>query len=76
MNEPQEKTVFFETLVQSIGTFLKISLSMGSPLPEEVLKSLDKVDHPGRLADLIAIFTPLRMDLLQESLLPPLFSPY
>lgn len=66
VNEQQEKTVFFETLVQSIGTLFKISLSMGKPLPEEVLKSLDKVDHPGRLADLIAISLPLGLKDQQE----------
>ena len=55
INEPQERTVLSETLVQSIGTLFKISLSMGKPLPEEILKTLDKIDQPGRLADLIAI---------------------
>jgi len=55
VTEPQERTVLSETLVQSIGTLFKISLSMGRPLPEEVLRTLDKIEHPGRLADLIAI---------------------
>ncbi len=55
VSEPQERTVLSETLVQSIGTLFKISLSMGRPLPEEVLRTLDKIEHPGRLADLIAI---------------------
>jgi ATP-dependent Lon protease len=55
INEHQERTVLSETLVQSIGTLFKISLSMGKPLPEEILKTLDKIDHPGRLADLIAM---------------------
>jgi ATP-dependent Lon protease len=55
INEHQERTVLSETLVQSIGTLFKISLSMGKPLSEEILKTLDKIDHPGRLADLIAM---------------------
>ncbi|NWG03192.1 MAG: endopeptidase La [Syntrophaceae bacterium] len=55
INERQERTVLSETLVQSIGTLFKISLSMGKPLPEELLRTLDKIDHPGRLADLIAM---------------------
>ncbi|MEW6377552.1 MAG: endopeptidase La [Thermodesulfobacteriota bacterium] len=55
VNEHQERSILSETLVQSIGTLFKISLSMGKPLSEEILKSLDKIDHPGRLADLIAI---------------------
>jgi ATP-dependent Lon protease len=55
VNESQERTVLSETLVQSVGTLFKMSLSLGKPLPEELLRSLDKIDHPGRLADLIAI---------------------
>jgi len=61
VNEIQERTVLSETLVQSIGTLFKISLSMGRPLPEDVLRTLDKIDHPGRLADLIAITLHLGM---------------
>ena len=66
INEPQERTVLSETLVQSIGTLFKISLSMGKPLPEEMSKTLDKIDHPGRLADLIAITLHLGLKEQQE----------
>jgi ATP-dependent Lon protease len=66
INEPQEKTVLSETLVQSIGTLFKISLSMGRPLPEDMLKTLDKIDHPGRLADLIAMTLHLGLKEQQE----------
>ena len=64
VNEPQERTVLSETLVQSVGILFKISFSMGKPLPEEILKTLDKIDHPGRLADLIAIT--LRLGLKEQ----------
>jgi ATP-dependent Lon protease len=66
VNEPQERSVLSETLVQSIGTLFKISLSMGRPLPEEVIRTLDKIDHPGRLADLIAITLHLGIKDQQE----------
>ncbi len=66
VNEPQERTLLSETLVQSIGTLFKLSLSMGRPLPEEVLRTLDKLDHPGRLADLIAITLHLGIKEQQE----------
>jgi ATP-dependent Lon protease len=55
VSEHQERTVLSETLVQSIGTLFKISMAMGRPLPEEVIRSFDRIDHPGRLADLIAV---------------------
>ena len=64
VTEHQERTVLSETLVQSIGVLFKISLSMGKPISEEILKSLDKIDHPGRLADLIAIT--LHLDLREQ----------
>jgi ATP-dependent Lon protease len=66
INEHQERTILSETLVQSIGTLFKISLSMGKPLPEEILKTLDKIDQPGRLADLIAITLHLGLKEQQE----------
>ena len=66
VSEPQERTILSETLVQSIGMLFKISLSMGRPLPEEVLRTLDKIDHPGRLADLIAITLRLGIKEQQE----------
>jgi len=66
IDEHQERTVLSETLVQSIGTLFKISLSMGKPLPEEISKTLDKIDHPGRLADLIAMTLHLGLKEQQE----------
>jgi len=66
VNEHQERTVLSETLVQSIGALFKISLSMGKPLSEEIMKTLDKIDHPGRLADLIAITLHLGLKDRQE----------
>ncbi len=66
INEHQERTVLSETLVQSIGTLFKISLSTGKPLPEEMLRTLDKIDHPGRLADLIAMTLHLGLKDQQE----------
>jgi ATP-dependent Lon protease len=66
VNETQERTILSETLVQSIGTLYKISLSMGKPLSEEVLKTLDQVNQPGRLADLIAMTLHLGLKDQQE----------
>ncbi len=66
VKETQEKTPLSETLVQSIGTLFKISLSAGRPISDEIIKTLDKVDHPGRLADLIAITLRLGLKDQQE----------
>lgn len=64
VDEQPERTPLSETLVQSIGTLFKLSLSMGRPLSDDVLKTLDKIEHPGRLADLMAIT--LRLDLKDQ----------
>ena len=68
VSELQERTALSDTLVQSIGILFKISLSMGKPISEEILKSLDKIDHPGRLADLIAITLHLEIREQQDIL--------
>jgi hypothetical protein len=49
-----ERVTVLGTLVQSIRMLFKISLSAGRPATEELIKSLDRIDQPGRLADLIA----------------------
>jgi ATP-dependent Lon protease len=66
INEHHERTVLSETLVQSIGTLFKISLSMGKPLSEEMMRTLDKIEHPGRLADLVAMNLHLGLKEQQE----------
>ena len=66
--EPHERTPLSETLVQSIGTLFKTSLALGKPLSDEILKTLDNVDHPGRLADLMAITLHLGIKDQQEIL--------
>ena len=68
VNEYHENTILSEILVQSIGTLFKVSLSMGKPLPEEALKALDKIDQPGKLADMIAITLHLGLRDQQEVL--------
>ncbi len=64
--EAEEPSPFSETLVQSIGTLFKLSLSAGRPLPHDVFKTLDQIEHPGRLADLIAITLRLGLKEQQE----------
>ncbi len=66
VTEHQEQTDLSEILVQSIGTLFKISLSMGKPLSEEVLRALDQIDHPGRLADLMAVSLRLKLKEQRE----------
>ncbi len=66
VREPEAKNPLVEPLVQSVGTLFKLSLSLGRPISEEALKALDQIEHPGRLADLIAITLPLGLKEQQE----------
>ena len=53
-----------EALVQSVNALLKIALAYGRPLPGDVLKMIDRIDEPGRLADLVAVY--LNLDVVTQ----------
>jgi len=63
-----EKSLVSETLVQSLNGLLKISLSHGKPLPDDVMKMIDYIDNPARLSDLVALYVNLPLSDLQELL--------
>jgi ATP-dependent Lon protease len=63
-----EKNLVSEALVQSLNALLKISLSHGKPLPDDVMKMIDYIDNPARLSDLVALYVNLPLQDLQELL--------
>jgi len=63
-----EKSLVSEALVQSLNALLKISLSHGKPLPDDVMKMIDYIDNPARLSDLVALYVNLPATDLQELL--------
>lgn len=63
-----EKSMVSEALVQSLNALLKISLSHGKPLPDDVMKMIDYIDNPARLSDLVALYVSLPLADLQELL--------
>ncbi len=63
-----EKGLVSEALVQSMIGLLKISLSYGKPLPDDVMKMIDYIDNPARLSDLVALYVNLPLAGLQELL--------
>lgn len=68
VREFAEKSVVSDALVSSLNALLKISLSYGRPLPEDVMKMIDYIDNPGRLSDLVALYVNLPVDELQQLL--------
>ena len=63
-----EKNLVSDALVQSLNALLKISLSHGKPLPDDVMKMIDYIDNPARLSDLVALYVSLPLLDLQELL--------
>ena len=68
IDDPPGAGLVSEALVQSVNALLKISLAYGRPLPADVIKMIDEIDAPGRLADLVTVY--LGLDLsVQQSIL-------
>jgi ATP-dependent Lon protease len=63
-----EKNLVSDALVQSLNALLKIALSYGKPLPDDVMKMIDYIDNPARLSDLVALYVNLPVNDLQELL--------
>ncbi|PKN16154.1 MAG: endopeptidase La [Deltaproteobacteria bacterium HGW-Deltaproteobacteria-23] len=57
-----EKSIVSDALVSSLSALLKISLSYGRPLPDDVMKMINHIDNPGRLSDLVAIYLTLTLE--------------
>ena len=63
-----EKSMVSEALVSSLNALLKIALSYGKPLPDDVMKMIDYIDNPARLSDLVALYVNLPLEDLQTLL--------
>jgi ATP-dependent Lon protease len=72
--EKEERGLVVNALVQSVNALLKIALAYGRPLPEDVLKMIDRIEDPGRLADLITVYLGVDPGAQQEllSILDPI----
>ncbi|RNC71326.1 MAG: endopeptidase La [Desulfuromonadales bacterium] len=68
VHEFVEKSMVSDALVQSLNALLKIALSYGRPLPDDVMKMIDLIENPARLADLVALYVNLPLDEQQRLL--------
>ncbi|MBI5568354.1 MAG: endopeptidase La [Desulfomonile tiedjei] len=64
-SRPQE---MLDTLVRSVATLFKFTLSLGRPVSDHSAAMIDRADDPGKLADLIAVYLPLKADVKQALL--------
>ncbi len=74
LEEVKEQGLVAEAMVQSVNALLKIALAAGRPLPGDAVKMIDRIEDPGRLADLITVYLGLEFREQQRllSILDPL----
>jgi ATP-dependent Lon protease len=65
VREFAEKSIVSEALMQSLNALLKIAISYGRPLPDDVMKMIDYIENPARFSDLVALYVTLSPDELQ-----------
>ncbi len=68
VQEFHEKSMVIDALVQSVNAMFKLALALGRPLPDDVMQMIEKIENPARLADLIAVYLPLKVTDAQEIL--------
>lgn len=64
-SEPQE---LVDTLVRSMAALFKVTLSLGRPVSDHSMSMIERADDPGKLADLIAVYLPLKAEIKQNLL--------
>jgi ATP-dependent Lon protease len=63
--EPQE---LLDTLINSVAALFKLTLSLDRPVSDHSMSMIERADDPGRLADLIAVYLPLKAEDKQSLL--------
>ncbi len=61
-SDPQELQY---ALVQTMATLFRVSLNLGKPSSDYSNAMIDKADEPGKLADLISVYLPLKASVKQ-----------
>ena len=68
VDEVYQSHEMIDTLVRSVATLFKVALSLGRPMSDHGLAMIERAEDPGKLADLIAVYLPLKADLKQTLL--------
>ncbi len=68
MEEHCEPGELLETLVRSVSGLFKVALSAGRPISDHAIARIERADTPGRLADLIAVYLPMKAAVKQTLL--------
>jgi ATP-dependent Lon protease len=68
IEEESESTDLMETLVRSVSGLFKVALFAGRPISEHAIARIERADTPGKLADLIAVYLPMKAAVKQTLL--------
>ncbi len=68
VEEDSEPSELLDSYVKSVAALFRISTSLGRPLSERSMEMIEQARDPGRLADLIAVYLPLKPDAKQRLL--------
>jgi ATP-dependent Lon protease len=65
IEEMESDAEMMDTLVSSVAALFKVSLTVGRTISEHAMSLVDQATEPGRLADLIAAYLPLKPETKQ-----------
>ncbi len=68
VEEVFENQELLGTLLQSMSSLFRLSQSLGRPVGEHARSMIEKADDPGKLADIIAVYLPLKASVKQSLL--------
>jgi len=68
VEEELEPGELLDSFVRSVAALFKVSAGLGRPLSERAMAMIEKADDPGRLADLISVYLPLKAEAKQRLL--------
>lgn len=64
--EDEEKDIEVEALMRNLVSQFERTVSLGKPIPQEVLLATSNIEEPGRLADFVAFHLNLKIDEKQQ----------
>lgn len=68
IEEESEAQELVDTLVRSMAALFKVTLSLGRPVSDHSMSMIERADDPGKLADLITVYLPLKAEIKQSLL--------
>lgn len=68
VEEETELRELMDDFVRSVAVLFRVTVSLGRPLSDRSMAMIERADDPGKLADLIAVYLPLKADAKQRLL--------